>query len=115
MQDICLVNFFQAENLGKVSNKSLARTQIGTVGYMAPELFVSNIICDTQCDIFSMGVILFMMAFGRTPFDTNDQKEVLLQSKINLQLAERNEKCIIIWEGVNKNGKLSESGMNLLQ
>jgi serine/threonine protein kinase len=43
---------------------------------MAPELFSATVLLDSQCDIFSIGVILFMMAFGRSPFDTNDSKEV---------------------------------------
>ena len=37
-----------------------------------------------------------------------------MRENIFFKLAERNEKCAIIWEGVNKNGKLSESGINLL-
>jgi len=44
--------------------------KMGTMAYMAPELYnASNMPCKAQStDIFSMGVLFFMLAFGAAPF-----------------------------------------------
>ena len=46
---------------------------LGTVDYIAPELFVSNNKADPLSDIYSLGVLLFEMVTGRRPFAAENQ------------------------------------------
>ena len=46
---------------------------LGTVDYIAPELFVSNNKADALSDIYSLGVLLFEMVTGRRPFAAENQ------------------------------------------
>lgn len=46
--------------------------KMGTLAYMAPELYnSSNMPCRAQAtDVFSLGVLFFMLAFGSPPFQS---------------------------------------------
>ncbi len=53
---------------------STARSSVGTPGYSAPEVIVGGIGYDAQAtDIWSLGVVLYIMIAGRFPFDINSQ------------------------------------------
>ena len=43
-------------------------TKVGTPGYMAPELLTKSPYSGQVVDLFSLGVILFIMYAGRPPF-----------------------------------------------
>ena len=45
----------------------ILHTKLGTQGYMAPEVYKKNYV-GTKADIFSAGVILFIMYAGNPPF-----------------------------------------------
>lgn len=47
--------------------REVAKKLIGTPSFMAPELF-SNHPIDEQTDLFSLGVTLFQLTFGRAPY-----------------------------------------------
>jgi calcium-dependent protein kinase len=47
----------------------------GTAYYIAPEVLNSEY--NEKCDIWSVGVILFILLSGRPPFDGNDDKEII--------------------------------------
>ncbi|MBZ4422694.1 protein kinase [Myxococcus sp. RHST-1-4] len=50
---------------------------IGTYAYMAPEQFRSASTVDGRADVYSLGVLLFEMLAGRTPFVSADPVDVI--------------------------------------
>lgn len=71
---------------------------------MAPELFKQNSNYTTSIDMYSIGVIFYIMTVGKSPFDSKDLKEV----------EKKNESSDINWKILDGKMKISESGMNLL-
>ena len=67
---LCDFSFSMASN-GFVNKK------MGSGAYMAPELHgASNIPCKAQpTDLFSLGVLFFVLAFGAPPFQSADESE----------------------------------------
>ncbi|GEM_PF-541615 len=54
---------------------SAVTTGIGTPAYMAPEQFVGQAI-DTRTDIYSLGVMLYVLTVGKLPFEADSQMGV---------------------------------------
>ncbi|CAD8081628.1 unnamed protein product [Paramecium primaurelia] len=71
--EIKLIDFGFAEkiNRNKLVNGS------GTAGYIAPELFELSPYTE-NCDMFSLGVLLYQLLCGNSPFGTQN-KEILLE------------------------------------
>ena len=51
------------------------RTRLGTLGYMAPEMFLNKAYDAKKADIFSFGIIIFIFYFGYPPFETANSKD----------------------------------------
>ncbi|KAG7354455.1 serine/threonine protein kinase [Nitzschia inconspicua] len=68
-----LADFGFAKNVEK---KNGCRTLCGTPGYLAPEILERFPAYDVKCDIWSVGVILFLLLGGYLPFDDEDENRV---------------------------------------
>jgi calcium-dependent protein kinase len=70
--------------LSKVVNTmdDIIKGKVGTLYYMAPEVILGNY--NEKCDVWSCGVILYIMLSGNPPFFDND-KEKLKEKICNLE------------------------------
>lgn len=60
-------------------NKKMKQT-FGTAYYIAPEVLTSHY--NEKCDVWSIGVILYILLSGRPPFDGKDDKEIVKKVRI---------------------------------
>uniref|UniRef100_A0A7S2VET0 Protein kinase domain-containing protein n=1 Tax=Entomoneis paludosa TaxID=265537 RepID=A0A7S2VET0_9STRA len=60
----------------KVLYPNALRTQCGTEGYVAPEVLHHRPAYDVQCDMWSLGVVLYILLGGYRPFRGDDEEEV---------------------------------------
>ena len=59
------------------------RTICGTPNYIAPEVLSSRIGHSYEVDVWSIGVIMYTLLFGRPPFETSDVKRTYKRIKLN--------------------------------
>ena len=78
-------------------SKKLQQT-IGTPYYIAPEVLLQKY--DSKCDIWSCGVILYILLCGKPPFDGNNDDEILRavdKAKVEYKDA--------VWKKISDEGK----------
>lgn len=73
-------------------------TTHGTSYYIAPE--VLNKSYDERCDVWSIGVILYILLSGKPPFDGDDDQEITEQVKIGKVSYSDG-----VWPGISKDAK----------
>jgi eukaryotic-like serine/threonine-protein kinase len=72
--DLCyLSDLGVARMLHDVYTLTSTGNVLGTVDYIAPELFVGNNKADARSDIYSLGILLFEMMTGQRPFSAENQ------------------------------------------
>lgn len=62
-------------NAAFINNNKLT-SKFGTVYYIAPEVLMGSY--DEKCDVWSLGVILYILLSGRPPFGGNSDREILI-------------------------------------
>ena len=69
---------FAAPLKGRARNgsKGYLETDLGTRGYMAPEMFTGGGYKGEQIDVFAAGVSLFMILTGNCPFGAATQNDM---------------------------------------
>jgi len=67
-------DFGFARLVENTSDKLKLTTNIGSPLYMAPEIYKGEPY-NTKCDVWSLGIILFELLFGRTPWNSKLQTE----------------------------------------
>src|SRR5713226_8877135 len=72
-----LSDFGIARMTADVTQLTSTGNVLGTVDYIAPELFEGNNKADALSDLYSLGVLLFEMVTGRLPFHADNQIAVV--------------------------------------
>jgi calcium-dependent protein kinase len=74
---IKIIDFGTAKLFNKKSNSNVI---VGSSYYIAPEVLKKNY--NEKCDLWSAGVILYMMLVGHAPFDGRNDREIIEKIKI---------------------------------
>jgi calcium-dependent protein kinase len=78
--------------------KEKLKTTHGTSYYIAPEVLNKNY--DERCDVWSVGVMLYILLSGKAPFDGDDDHEITEQVKIGSYNLKGG-----VWEVISKSAK----------
>ncbi|CAD8049273.1 unnamed protein product [Paramecium primaurelia] len=74
LDSLCLIDFKLAEFYDDEGHYQFKRC--GTVGYVAPEVLADKNY-DLKVDIYSVGILLFILFTGKEPFDGNYQEKLI--------------------------------------
>lgn len=75
--EIKLIDFGLSKRFGQLQDQDPSEkmhTIVGTPYYVAPEVLRGNY--DFSCDVWSLGVILYIMLCGYPPFEGDNNKEI---------------------------------------
>jgi len=88
----CLIGMDGTLKLGdfglarKVKNGELSTTFCGSSDYAAPELFRQREYDPFPADIWSCGIVLFVMLSAELPFDNNSQRHMIRKASVDVQI-----------------------------
>jgi len=113
-QNIVFTDDFQVKIIDfgwskKLKGKAMYTANVGTTGYQAPEILLKRPY-SKKCDVFSLGVLLFMMLSGHPPF-----KQALASDPWFRNLARQPPQNKRFWFIHKKASKLSETVQNLIE
>lgn len=77
MSDVVIADFGLADFYNQKGDYMFKRC--GTPGYVAPELLQDKIY-DYKVDIFSAGVLMFIMLTGASPFKAKSYDEIVMKN-----------------------------------
>ena len=89
--EVKLIDFGLSKRFSEEETVEKMHTVVGTPYYVAPEVLKGNY--DKSCDIWSLGVILFVFLCGYPPFEGDNNKEIfrnVLKQKLTFDPAEWN-------------------------
>ncbi len=95
--DIIITDFEIAK---KVLYRNSLKTQCGTQEFVAPEVLENRPAYDVSCDMWTVGVIVFILLGGYYPFRGNSDGEIL--KNVRYGIFEFREK---LWKGVSEDAK----------
>eukprot|EP00929_Paragymnodinium_shiwhaense_P117628 TRINITY_DN8849_c0_g1_i1.p1 TRINITY_DN8849_c0_g1~~TRINITY_DN8849_c0_g1_i1.p1 ORF type:complete len:541 (+),score=124.39 TRINITY_DN8849_c0_g1_i1:60-1625(+) len=76
-----VIDFGIAKRFKQANGKRVVmKTRAGTAYYVAPEVLGAGSYCE-KCDVWSCGVILYILLSGSPPFSGEDDAEILRQAK----------------------------------
>jgi serine/threonine protein kinase len=95
--DIVISDFEFASKIKDKNNKSTVKDIVGSENYMCPEMKKSTFINGEKADMYSLGVILFCLAFGSYPF-TDDSRDIHMKQYAKFDMWDRfRDKKGITW------------------
>ena len=72
--EVKLIDFGLSKRFSSEEEMARMKTVVGTPYYVAPEVLRGNY--DVSCDVWSLGVILFVFLCGYPPFEGDNNKEI---------------------------------------
>jgi len=79
--------------------------RLGTRGYMAPEVLDQSY--TSKCDVWSLGVIAFVLVAGFTPFSNSSMSESAVEASIRSRTYQlKDQQRINLWEAVSREAKM---------
>ena len=80
-EDVLVVKLADFGFAKKCPQENGLRTLCGTPGYLAPEILERWPAYDVKCDLWSVGVILFLLLGGYLPFEDEDEDRVFERTR----------------------------------
>ena len=94
--DIKIFDFGNSEEL--VPGDKIMNTY-GTAYYIAPEVLLSEY--DEKCDLWSLGVILYILLSGQPPFDGKNDREIIKKVRTGYYSLDIDELSEVSYEGLD--------------
>lgn len=76
--DFGVAKLLERDDPGQSSPKTRPGAMLGTVHYMAPEFVLHEDAVSPQCDVWSMGVVLYRCLSGMLPYDAKQNTTLLV-------------------------------------